>query len=442
MRARRWAIASVFLFTGCGEPSLGEMPALCSADGACPTGYDCIHGVCAEPGTPVPITVGQVGSIRGIDVRMVPQSKSVLVAWESYAYYAEGQKFVGARVTPEGNVSPRMDLVGRFVAEDDSLEPYFDALAVGNDRLLVSISAPSLPDEDLVQPRLITYRVSLPAEGNESSPPTYEPAWSSEKRLSTVGYGAVSIPKLVSRGSTVDVGYVRSGTTATETVADLSIFSMQPDGTLPPPEDATYYPARSGLSVAVGVFDAVRFDVGTWWVLDDERPSAMYLLDAGAHVETELGRLAIPVAVDGSSLLYIAPSARQGDKLNTSPVSGAAELHKVSVVDVGGGMLQTNESTLGSLPTIRDFPRPAWVTRAGKTAILVTPGQDAFSPNLLVYTIDPQTGTSNLAHEIKRFSSRLVEAVRALIVGDKLFVAWLETDAETGAVRMAILPEP
>lgn len=436
----RGLVAFALFALGCGDPSLGALPALCGADGACPEGYDCIHGVCAEPGTPVPITVAQVGSIRGTDVRMVPQANSVLVAWESYAYFAEGQKFVGARVTPEGVVSPRMDLVGRFVAEDDSLEPYFDVLSTAEDRVLVAISAPSLPDDPSVQPRLITYRVTLPPEGKESSPPAYEAAWGQEKRLDTVGYGAVSLPKLVNRGSSVEVGYVRSGTTAMATIADLSVFPMQPDGTLTQP-DANYHTARGGLSVAVGVFDALRFSAGTWWVLDDERPSAIYLLDAGGKTEAVLGRLAVPVAVDGSSLLYIEPSARQGDKLATSAVSGEAELRKVTVVDAGGS-LQSSETTLGKLPTIRDFPRPAWLPREGKAAILATPGEDAFNPKLLVYTVDPQTGATNLIHEIDRFSHRLIEAVRILLIGDKLFVAWLETDAETGAIRMAILPEP
>jgi hypothetical protein len=280
----------------------------------------------------------------------------------------------------------------------------------------------------------------LPPEGNESAPPKYEAAWGAEKRLDTVGYGAVSLPKLVDRGDTVDVGYVRSRTTTMATIADLAIFSMQRDGTLKAP-DAEYHAARTNLSVAVGVFDAFRFTTGTWWVLDDERPSALYLLDAGAKVEATLGRLAVPVALDGSSLLYIAPSARQGDKLATSLVSGEAELRKVSVVDVGGA-LQSSEVTLGKLPTIRDFPRPAWVSREGKNAILATPGQDAFSSTILVYTVDPKNGASTLVHTIPRFSTRLVEGLRALLIGDKLFVAWLETDAETGAIRMAILPEP
>jgi hypothetical protein len=440
---RRWLLSAALyaaLFAlGC-EPSLGAMPALCGADGACPEGLDCIHGVCAEPGTPVPITVAKVGSIRGPDVRMVSQANSVLVAWQSYPYFAEGQKFVGARVSPDGTVSQRMDLVGRFVAEDDSLEPYFDMLPVPGDRLLVAISAPSLPDDPSVKPRLITYRVDLPSEGKESSPPAYEAAWGQEQRLDTVGYGAVSLPKLVDRGTSVEVGYVRSRTTAMATVADLSIFSMQQDGTLSAP-DANYHSVRSNLSVAVGVFDALRFSTGTWWVLDDERPSALYLLDAGGKTEAVLGRLAVPVAVDGSSLLYIEPSARQGDKLATSEVSGDAELRKVTVVDTGGS-LQASETTLGKMPMIRDFPRPAWFAREGKPAILATPGADAFNSKLLVYTVDPQTGATNLIHEIERYSQRLIEAVRVLVIGDKLFVAWLETDAENGAIRMAILPEP
>lgn len=437
---RALVTTSLLFVVGCGEPSLGEMPALCSPNGACPEGYDCVHGVCAHPGTPVPITVGHVGTLRGLDVHLVPQSKSVLVAWESYAYFAAGQKFVGVRVTLGGDVSPRMDLVGRFVAEADSLEPYFDVLPVENNRLLVSISAPSLAADPSVQPRLITYRVNLPPEGSESSPVSFEPAWGAEKRLDTVGYGAVSLPKLVDRGDSVEVGYVRSRTTAMSTVADLAVFPMQRDGTLKTP-DADYHAVRSGLSVAVGVFDAFRFAMGTWWVMDNERPSALYLLDTGMKIETTLARLAVPVAIEGSSLLYISPSARQGDKLATSPVAGEAELRKVSVVDAAG-TLQASEVTVGKLPTIRDFPRPAWVAREGKPAILATPGEDAFSPNILVYTVDPQTGASQRVHEINRFSTRLIEGVRAVLIGDKLFVMWLETDAENGTIRMVILPEP
>jgi hypothetical protein len=440
LRLQALAMFSLLCVAGCGELSLGDMPALCSTDGACPEGYDCIHGVCALPGTPVPITVAQVGAIRGSDVRLAQQGNNVLVTWESYAYFAEGQKFVGARVTPEGLVSSRMELVGRFVAEDDSLEPYFDVLPVDGDRVLVSISAASLPDDPSVQPRLITYRSDLPPPGSESSPPKYQAAWDQEKRLDTVGYGAVSLPKLVDRGDSVEVGYVRSRTTTMATVADLAVFSMKRDGTLAA-ADATYHSVRKNLSVAVGVFDALRFATGTWWVLDDERPSALYLLDAGAEVEVPLARLAIPVATDGSSLLYISPSDRQGDKLATSLVSGDAELRQVSVADVGGA-LQSSEVVLGKLPTVRDFPRPAWISREGKNAILATPGEDAFSSNILVYSVDPKNGASTLVSTIPRFSTRLIKNLRLLVIADKLFVAWLETDAEVGAIRMAILPVP
>gem|GEM_PF-5432315 len=438
LRIFRLLAASALALAGCGDPSFGDMPALCSTDGACPEGYDCIHGVCALPGTPVPITVARVGNLRGVDLRMVPQPSSVLVAWQSYAYSEEGQTFVGARVTASGVVSPRMDLVGRFVAEDDSLEPYFDVLSVDKDRLLVAISAPSLPDDTSVDPRLITYRVDLPPEGSESLAPTFEPAWPAEERVKTVGYGAVSLPKLLDRGDSIDLAYVQSRTTSMSTLAELAVFSMDREGT---PKAPVYHSVRSGLSVAVGVFEAFRFDTGSWWIMDDERPSALYVLDAGATKETVLERLAVPVAKEGASLIYVTPSERMGDKLATSPVTGPSALRKVSIVDASGQLQASDAPINKAFPTIRDFPRPAWVARQDAPAILATPGADAFSTNIFVYTVAPN-GTATLVHTIPRFSTRLLEAVRALVVGDKLFVAWLETDAETGSIRMAILPEP
>ncbi len=448
MNARVLMIASFALLAGCRDPSYGDLPALCSTDGACPEGYDCIHGVCAFPGTPVPITVAKVGSLRGIDMRLVPQSQSVLFTWQSYAYSEEGQKFVGARVRSDGSVSTRIDIVGRFVAEDDSLEPYYDVLRVDENRLLVAISAPSLPDDTSVDPRLITYRVDLPPEGSESNPPKIEAAWGQEQRLQTVGYGAVSVPKLLDRGDVIEVGYVQSQSDpmTMSTVAKLTLFSMQRDGTLTSP-DPVELPARDKSSVAVGVFDAFAFTGGSWWVLDDERPSVLYLLDDGKfdatkRAEAKLEGLAVPVAVDGSSLVYIEPSVRTGDKLAASPVTGPASLRKVNALDVGG-MIQTQDTKLEKpLPTVRDMPRPAWVSRVGKPAILVTTGEDAYGSNIFVYTVDPQTGASALVRSIYRYSNLRLEALRATIVGDKLYVGWLETDAESGSIRAAVVAEP
>jgi hypothetical protein len=412
---------------GCTEPSFGDMPARC-ADGACPEGYDCIHGVCARPGTPVPITVATVPFyMRGSDMRIVPQATTALVVWETYPYSSEGQRVVGARVAANGEVSPRMDLVARFDADPGAVEPYFDAIAVPGDRLLVSISAPPLPDGS-VESRLITYRVELPPEGQEAvKAPAYASAWADVKYMSTVGYGAVSSPILVPHANRVDLGYVRTRTasdaTGSETIAELAIFALGNDGSLIA-QDPALLPARAGLTVAVGVVDAFRFDGGTWWILDTERPSAVRAPDAGEAAEVKLGRLAIPVAADPSSLTYIEPSARTGDKQPTDPVTGAAELRRVAA------------------PAIRDTPRPAWIHRAGAQAILVTPGEDVDAPELGIYLVDPATGTATLSSSIPRLSSLTLEAVRAQLVGDQLFVAWVETDLTTSTIRLAIVPEP
>ncbi|MDC3981203.1 hypothetical protein KEG57_11885 [Polyangium jinanense] len=438
-------VAALGMFgAGCGEPSFGEMPALCAEGGACPEGYDCIHGVCALPGTPVPITVGVVPYLRGPDVRMVPQASGVLVVWETYAYSDEGQRFVGARVAPDGAVSPRMDIVGRYVADADSLEPYFDVLPVGGDRVLVAISAPSLPDDPTVEPRLVTYRVDLPPQGREDQPAAFESAWPKEERLATVGYGAVSFPKLLHHGDRVELGYVRSRTATIdnnlETVAELTVFSMQEDGTLFAPEP-TYHSARAKLPVAVGVLGAFRVSTGAWWILDNERPSALLLPDDGGAAEVKLGRLAIPVAADDASLTYIEPSARQGDKQPTDPVSGPAGLRTVAA-PVMGDPTPPVETSIGALPGLRDTPRPAWIGRDGAKPILVTPGEAVDAPEIAVYLVDPASAEASRVASIPRLSTRSIGALHAVLTSGKLFVGWLETDETSATIRMAVLPEP
>jgi hypothetical protein len=438
------AIAAVAA-AGCTAPAYGDMPARC-ADGACPEGYDCIHGVCALPGTPVPITVALVPFyMRGSDLRLIPQTSTSLVVWETYPYSSDGQRVVGARVALDGTVSPRMDLVGRFIADPAAIDPYFDALAMPDDKLLVSISAPPLPDDDLLAPRLITYRVDLPPEGQEAvKSPAYAAAWPEEERMSTAGYGAVSSPKLVERGEFVDLGYVITRTkmepTGIETVAELSVFGLGKDGGLLP-DAKVAFSARVGLPVAVGVVDVFRFDGGTWWILDDARPSAVLTLDAGGDREVKLGRLAIPVAADASSLTYIEPSARTGDKQPTDPVDGPAELRRVTVPMMGDPAPPV-ETVLGELPSIRDTPRPAWINRPGAPAILVTPGKDIDAPEIGIYLVDPATGTTSLASSIPRLSSMTLEAVRAYVRGGQLFVAWVDTDETSSTIRLAIVPEP
>ncbi|HLM72318.1 MAG TPA: hypothetical protein VK459_06495, partial [Polyangiaceae bacterium] len=107
------------LTSACAAPELGEIPARCS-DGACPEGYACIHGVCARPGTPIPITVASLSQLLGRDLRVVPQGQTALVTWQTYAYSEEGQRFMGARVRADGAVSQRMELVSSFVADAEA----------------------------------------------------------------------------------------------------------------------------------------------------------------------------------------------------------------------------------------------------------------------------------------------------------------------------------
>lgn len=203
----------------------------------------------------------------------------------------------------------------------------------------------------------------------------------------------------------------------------------------------TLHPARVGLPVAVGVFGAFAFGSGAWWVLDDERPSVVLAEDAGGEAEVKLGTLAIPVGADQAGLTYLEPSERSGDKLETNPVSGPAKLLRVAAPVVGSPDPPA-VTTIGELPTLRDTPRPAWIERQGKPSILVTPGADVDAKELSVWLVDPASGSATIAANIPRLSSRTIGAVKATVVGGDLFVAWLETDADSATIRVSVVPEP
>src|SRR5262249_25745898 len=100
------------------------------------------------------------------------------------------------------------------------------------------------------------------------------------------------------------------------------------------------YPARDGLTEAVGVVDSLpEAEDGTgaaWWILDDARPSTLRIGD-GAAIETRLARLAIPIAAGSASLSYVQPSERTGEKLPTDPVEGAASLHELTLPKTTSG---------------------------------------------------------------------------------------------------------
>lgn len=442
-------IALALLAGACGAPEYGELPARC-ADGRCPEGFACIHGVCAAPGTAVPITVARVHYLRGLDLKLIPQSSGVLVTWQTYAYSPGGEAFVGARVTPDGAVSPTMGLVTSFVANEGTVEPYYDVLALSDQDLLLSVSASPLPGDASPSARLLTYRVRLPPKGQEAAGPRFEAAWSGEARLETVGYGAVSRPKLLARGDRVELGYVRSRTdtsgAAPKIVGELAVFPLDLDGARR--GEPAIYPARDGLTVAVGVLSAFARGGAAWWVLDDVRPSALLLPDAGDAGVVPLERLAVAIDAGPSSLFYVDPSARTGDKLPTDPVSGDAWLRRVDASPAQGGAAWSfDDAALGGLPTVRDAPRPAWIARGqgndgDRPALLVTPGADVDAPALSVYTVDPAGGGAALATRIERLSSAPVGAIEAAVVGGKLYVAWLDVAEDASMIRMAVVPEP
>ncbi|EYF02161.1 Hypothetical protein CAP_7372 [Chondromyces apiculatus DSM 436] len=430
--------------TACTAPEYGALPALCS-EGTCPEGYDCIRGVCAEPGTSVPITVTRVENLRGEDLKLIPQSQGVLVVWQTYAYGPEGQRFRGARVSADGSVGPTMDLVTSFVADEGSVEPFYDVLGVSDEDLLLAVSATRLPEDDSPRARLLTYRVRLPSWGNETRGVQFEAAWPGEERLDTAGYGAVSRPKLLARGDRVELGYVRTREPETEpeagVIGELGVFLLGLDGAQQAP--ATFSRVRRGQSVAVGVAGAIAREDAAFWVLDDVRPSAVLFAGGGAPSELRLGALGMAVDATTRTLLYLQPSERGGDKLPTDPVAGEAELRRVDATLSGGDPpFALSDTPVGTLGQVRDTPRPAWVAREGRPALLVSPGASINAPSLQVHTVDPESGVATLVTRIERLSSTNVDATAAVVAGGSLYVAWTDVTESAAVIRMAVLPEP
>jgi hypothetical protein len=439
------AALAALIALGCASPTLADLPARCS-DGVCPEGYDCIHGVCAKPGTKVPITVASLPYLRGVDLKIVPQSSSALVVWQTYAYSATGQRFVGARVSAGGAVSREMVLVSSFVADEGATEPFFDVLRAGDDDLLLAVSAPPLADDPAPEPRLITYQVDLPPEGSEAQGAQFGAAWGEEARVGTIGYGAVSRPKLLKRENHIELGCVQTRTDISsgvpQTIGELLVRSLGDDGALLPVPTGVY-PARAGLPVAVGVIDAFEGATGAFWILDNERPSVLLATDDGLSIERPLERLAVAASAAGSSLSYIKPSPRLGDKLPSGPVAGPSELHRVDHALAGGNpageLLDVVVSA--ALPLMRDTPRPVWIPREGKPALVVTPGAEVASPSIFVYTVDPASGAATLAASVDRFSTSDLVAIAAALAGGSLYIAWAD-GISTATVRVAIVPEP
>lgn len=433
------------------EPELGDVPATCS-DGRCPEGYDCIHGVCARPGTPVPVTVVRTDGLSGGDLQVVAQETSALVVWQTYAYGPDGQGFLAHRLFPDGSVSPLLPLVLDFVADGDGVEPGFDLLRLDERRLLIAITAGPIDDD--ARPRIAVYRVELPAEGDEADgPPNGEvdfgTSWGPEERVSTIGYGAVSRPELVRTDSgAIELGYLVS--LPEDTSAALGVYSLGEDGeAIGTPPDCTSTvapcpaarrpePGAPALTVAVGVYDALAAPGRVYWALDDVRPTVLALSAADPPVELTLGPLAIPLAADSSGVVYVQPSQRAGTGLPSDPVTGPATIGRAEKVSGQPTMI----TALQSIEGLRDTPRPAWVARPGKPGLLVTPGAELNAPSLRVLSVDVATGETHEVATVERMSSLDIAAVQAVVVAGKLFVVWLDEGPDHATVRAAVLDEP
>lgn len=443
-------VATGALVASCSV-KLGELPARCSSSGdktaaECPEGYECIHDVCARPGTPIPITLTSLQYLRPFDLRLVPQSNGVLAVWQIYRYDIQLHDFAGARISADGNASREMLLVTKYPANANYLEPYFDVLGTSDTELLMTMGA--APADTAPEARLTQYAVHLPPVGGEAKDATFEGQW--ERRMRTIGYGAVSQPRLTHAQSGVRMAYFESLVTPTDTVGGLASFALADNGAVVSPpacNDSSCcqandcYQTRAGEPVAVSVFDAFSRDASVWWIIDDTRPSFVRqtLGAPSTFVGNALPRLAVPVDATADTLYYLVPSARAGTGLPDDPVMGPALLESVTIDSMGK---VGAAKTIGQLPGVRDTPRPAWVSRTGKPALLVTPGTDVAAPQISVYAVDTSNASATKVASIERYSTIPLAAIRAVTVNGKLYVVWLDASNDAATVRAAVIPEP
>ncbi len=416
----------------------GELPAKCST-GECPEGYECINAVCALPGTAVPITVVELGNQRGSDLKLVRLGKDVLVAWESYPYAPIGQAILAKRVTTNGEISETIVLEDSWKADAGAVEPFFDLHAIEESGVLVAIASSPI-DADDERPRVRVFRADL--EGGS------EPVWGGEVHMGSIGYGNVSQPKFRATEAGLELGYFEARVIEGETVGRLAVFELDSNGELASaledcelaeedccPAHDCLTSTRTG-SVASTTADALDSSDGTAWIIDETRPSCMRFdeADPSGGVEIALPKLAVPLHVDGEDLVFVQPSERTGEKLAEDPVSGPATLWRQSIEAA------STPKKIGELPEIRDNPRIAWVSAGDGVGLLVTPGADLSAPTLKVYSVDELTADTTLLAEIDRRSSLAVGSVRAVVVEQKLFVAWLDIADDRAVIRAAVLP--
>jgi hypothetical protein len=109
----------------------------------------------------------------------------------------------------------------------------------------------------------------------------------------------------------------------------------------------------------------------------------------------------------------------------------------------GGSMMANGmEVTIGELPSIRDTPRPVFLARDHKPALLISPGADVGAPAISVYTMDTEHGVATPVATIDRYSTRNITGLAAAIVGGRLYVAWVEATSDEATIRARVVPEP
>lgn len=432
---------------GC-EPELGELPARCAdAEPVCPEGYACVNGVCAEPDAAIPLTLATLQYLRAVDLRVVPQASGSLVAWQLYKYDLEAHDFAAARIDGAGRASPVMTLVGGYPADANYLEPYFDVLPVGDDRLLLAVGA--APADPTPPSRLTQYAVTLPPPGAEGQGATAEARF--EVRMRTLGYGAVSRPRLAPVGDGVALAYFESLAAEDQTAGELAVFDLDREGRRVGEvacggptccQADACFPTRDGAAVAVGLSDVLLGDDGVpWWIIDDARPSFVRPTgdEEAPFVASALPRLAVPLEVRGSSLVFLQPSPRGGAGTPDAEVAGPASLWRVTLD--GEGQPGAPEK-FGDLPAVRDTPRPVWIARADRPGLLVTPGADLASRTLQVLAVDLDTAATTEVAAIDRLADLPVPALQAVAVAGKLHVVWIDERSDAATVRAMVVDEP
>jgi hypothetical protein len=422
-----WALAlTTTSLLGACDPQFGALPARCSegAEPGCPEGYDCIRGVCAEPGTNVPATVERLQFVRPVDVRLVVHRGDVLAVWQRYDYESELHSFVAARLDPTGEVGPAFVIVSDYPADSDQLEPYFDVASIG-ERLFVAVGA--APYDDRNEPRLSLF---VAAEG-EGAPPVTAPVW--ETRMRTLGYGAVSRPGLLAKGDGARLGYFESEAREDQTGGALALFGLGSEGDRLNPKECAEpgccladrcEPARRGSTLAVGVQGVFEDQGRELWVLDDVRPTLLEPLGNGQAAELELPlRSIVAEFVDGVVRTLEPDPEAAGYRVVERGLEGSTQARPLALV-----------------PTAEGAPAPAWITRPGQPAVVVAQSTDG--RGFTVSTFNTVTGELREETTVNRFAEAPVSALRAVRSDGAIHLLWLDETSEAATLRTLVVAEP